>query len=128
MKYIFILSSIIIAAVGSQDVPDCRNFKTGVFLLSDTAQNLSYRIERNDSLQIETRIGSGDTSRYKVTWRNDCEYELRIVAGGEEIMEFYKDKVLEIRIIETFEDSYKFKGSVKGIDFDYYQTFIRFKE
>ena len=63
-----------------------------------------------------------------MTWVNDCEYELRIEEGRKEIMDFYKEKVLKIKIIETFDDGYKFSGSVEGFDYEYYQTLTRIQE
>jgi hypothetical protein len=94
---------------------DCNDFKTGKFALTDKASNRNYEIERNDSLQIETDLNTGRVSKFDVTWISDCEYELRIREGGVDIMNFYKNKVLTIRIIETYKNSYKFEGQVEGM-------------
>lgn len=94
----------------------CKGFKTGKFTLTDKTIAGKYIIERNDSLQIEIDLNKGDTSKYKVTWVNDCEYQLHILEGRDEIMDFYRGKTLTIKIIETYKDSYKFEGSLEGYD------------
>lgn len=94
----------------------CKEFRTGRFTLTDKNIDGKYIIERNDSLQIETDLNSGYTSKFSVTWVNDCEYQLSILEGRDDIMNFYRGKKLTIKIIETYKDSYKFEGSLEGLD------------
>ena len=55
-------------------------------------------------------------SKFKVTWVSDCEYELDILEGREEVMVFFKDKTLSIRILETFDNGYKYEAKLKGTE------------
>ena len=96
--------------------PKCTEFRTGKFALIGNPISHNYIIERNDSLQVETDLTAGSVSKFKVTWVNECAYELTILEGNEVIMNFYKDRTLSVRIIETFKDGYKFESQLKGID------------
>jgi hypothetical protein len=113
--FAFILS---FSAFGDDVVPvtTCRDFKTGKYVLIDDKINGKYLIERNDTLQIEKDMNTGNTSKYRVTWVSDCEYHLAIIDGPEDIMNFFRGKILTIRIVETYRDSYKFEGQLEGYD------------
>ncbi len=108
--------------------PDCQAVKTGVFKLEDIESGRTYRIERTSTIQTETLMHSGDTSKYNVTWINDCKYELRIIEGREEVFEFYKDKILKIEITETYSDRYSFKAYIDGTNIEFYQTLIKLED
>jgi hypothetical protein len=104
---------------------DCKNYKVGKFTLVDTIFNGKYLIERNDSIQIERNLISGSTSKYRVTWINDCQYNLTIFEGTERIINFYKGRALTIRIVETYKDGYKFEGHLEGVDLKFTQILRR---
>jgi len=129
MNYISITIFTLIFLTTEQSVtPECDKFKTGIFLLEDTITNKLYRIERTDSLQIENTIGSNDTTKFRITWINECQYELRIVEGKVGIMDFYRDRILRLEIIETYENGYKFRASFNDLGIEYIQTVRRFKD
>ena len=122
---------IVLLALASSDVeneknPDCRDFKTGKFKLIDgTGQ---YIIERSDSIHSERNLITGESSKYKVSWINDCQFELRIIEGRKDIMDFYHEKVLVIKIIETNLNGYKCIGQIKGDKKKYRNTLERLVE
>ena len=105
----------------------CSEHKTGTFSLKDEDLGTDHLIERTDSIQTETDLKTGATSRYKVTWVNDCEYQLNIIDGGPEIMDFYRDKTLIIQITNTTRKGYTFQGFIKGTDLVVTQTLKRVK-
>src|ERR1043165_873185 len=49
---------------------DCSSLRTGMF------EDESMIIERADSLQRQTIKKTGKVEKYKIEWRNECEYEL----------------------------------------------------
>lgn len=98
----------------------CKNFKTGKFKLTDSITG-DFIIERNDSIQIEKSVKYGDTLIYRINWVNDCEYELVMQKGREELMNIFKGKILIVRIIETYKETYKFESYLKGTNDKYYQ-------
>jgi len=94
----------------------CTEYRTGTFSLQDEALGSDHLIVRTDSIQTETDLMTGAKSKYKVTWVTDCEYELNIIDGGPEIMDFYRDKTLIIQITNVTKDGYRFQGFIKGTD------------
>ena len=58
---------------------------------------------------------TGQENRFIINWIDDCEYELTILQGTHESMQFYKNKTLVVRIIELYSDSYRFEGHIKGL-------------
>src|SRR4051812_14850497 len=90
---------------------DCRTFKTGKFRLVD--KDLEYIIERNDTVQIERDLKKNTMSKFKVTWVTDCDYELNILEGPQEVMDFFKGKTLSIQILETTGKGYKYEAKLK---------------
>ena len=84
-----------------------------------------YIIERTDSIQIETLLKTGDKSKFKVKWINDCEYELIIMEGPEVIMKYYEGKTLAVRLTETFHDHYTFEARLKGTEIKMTQALTR---
>jgi hypothetical protein len=85
--------------------------------LSDPAMNYEMVVERNDSIQIERNMITGTESKYWIDWKNDCEYSLKIFKGPEDEMEFYKDKLLFVKILNTEQNNYEFEASIQGLDF-----------
>ena len=93
---------------------DCKAFKTGKFKLIDTDQE--YIIVRNDTIQIEEDLKKKTISKFKVTWVSECEYDLDILEGREEALNFFKGKTLSIKILETFDKGYKYEAKLKGTE------------
>jgi hypothetical protein len=104
---------------------DCEKFKTGTFKMSDPELNFACTITRNDSIQVEIVEGTGEQSTYKVVWTNPCEYTLQMIEGRPGGVEFYKDKVLQVKIISTEEDNYTYEAKIDGIDFVATQTIYK---
>lgn len=73
-------------------------------------------IERTETTQTETDLKTGTKSKFRVTWINDCEYELTLIEGREEAMEFFKDKTLTVQITKTTDDGYSFDSFIRGTD------------
>ena len=52
------------------------NFKTGKFIVVDSTYNIHLHYFRNDSIQIETDVISGQEHFFKIDWINDDKYKL----------------------------------------------------
>ena len=123
MKHILLLAfTFFFINLSAQE--NCENFKTGTFRISDPTINFECTIIRNDSIQIE-KIAGMEQSTYKVAWLNPCEYTLQLISGLAENMEFYKDKVLKVKILSTEEDNYTYEAKIDGIDFVSTQTIYK---
>ncbi len=106
---------------------NCQQFKTGKFTLTEREKAGTYIVERDLSFQTETDVARGVTIRFKVTWINDCTYQLNLVEGQDETMNSYRGKTLTIRILETYPDGYKFEVRMEGSDYRLVEVLKRMK-
>ncbi len=115
MKNIILLA-LTLTFINLSAQENCEKFKTGTFRMTDPSINFECTITRNDSLQIETVKGSDDISVYEVAWPSVCEYTLQMISGKSEDLEFFKDKILRVKILATKEDNYTYEAKMDGID------------
>ena len=127
-KIVRILIVLMISGLNSYSQDShCREYKTGKFQLIDKEQNLEFVIERNDTIQVERNIKTEEIAKFKIMWLNDCKYELTIIEGKKEFMDFYADKILIIEMIEIYDNGYKFSSKMKGFDYVGYQIVTKIK-
>jgi len=55
---------------------DCSNFRRGTFYFRGDDDTALYKVERNDSIQKETLLKTGDYVTLKIIWTGACEYSL----------------------------------------------------
>ncbi len=55
---------------------DCTKFKTGKFYYRGDKDGNLYKVVRNDSIQIETVIRTGNYAKFGIVWTGPCEYTL----------------------------------------------------
>ena len=115
--FVLVISIYVTGASSAHEDLKCKQFKTGKFTIVEQETDVQYIIERNDSLQTERDLSSGSTSTYRVTWLNDCEYQLNIIEGDDDLMNFYSSRTLTIRVLEIYENGYKFEGQLEGFDY-----------
>jgi hypothetical protein len=106
---------------------DCKQFKTGKFTLTERDKAGKYIVERDHSFQTETDVVKGVTIKFKVTWINDCTYQLNTIEGQDEAMNSYRGKTLTVRILETYTDGYKFEVRMEGSDYRLVEVLKRMK-
>jgi hypothetical protein len=77
---------------------NCGRFRNGLFRyhsrMSDKGDVL---IQRTDSIQTETYLETGLTSKFSVQWTGPCNYELKML----ETTHDYPDSIQEIRMKRT---------------------------
>jgi hypothetical protein len=117
-----VLLIIFVSNSCSAQINDCYTFKVGKFEIVDSIKNKTYNFERNDSLQIEKDSDNKEPSIFKINWINDCEYSLQLISGDKNVMDFFKMKILHIKILETQPDRYKFSASIEGSSQIVYNT------
>lgn len=93
---------------------DCERFRTGKFVLKNSTTDFESLIIRNDSLQMEFVEGPEPKAVFSVTWLSECAYDLNVVSGPDQLIEFYSEIALHVKIVETFESSYKFEAMFDG--------------
>ncbi len=80
---------------------DCDYFKTGQFRVSDEASGYEGMIERDDNYQTEYTKGSGHISKYKITWIDDCNYELLLEESNNPATKGYEEIPFLVSILEV---------------------------
>jgi len=87
----------------------CKNFRTGRFHLYSRYDSVEFTINRNDSFQIETIEKTKLSTKWKVNWINDCEYQtifIEKIPGNNLDTLPIEYKNLTHKIIETGENYY----------------------
>ena len=114
MRYhlIAVLCGVCCLSIGS-DVKTCRDFRTGKFELDVCVVGM-YHIIRNDSIQYDVSLADNDTSTYRIEWISDCEYELVMIKGPNDSMQFYAGKRFFVIMKELYEDGYGYETGIRG--------------
>ena len=109
LAYIFI-TIMIVSCKAKENNLECDKFKKGRFRYH------GYTIERDESIQTE-KGDNGEIITKRIKWINDCEYELTFLSGrqndtlpnGGEVVYERKEKIQNIKIVETAMDFYVFE-------------------
>ncbi len=72
-------------------------------------------VVRDDTFQYE--YYNGITSKYKVTWLDECRYSLKLIKTDSDMMEGIKGHILITNIYETGIDFYKFISTIENQNF-----------
>lgn len=105
----FVLSFL---ALNSQS--NCQLYRTGKFVLKDPNLKINNKIERTETYQLEKDLQTGAVTMFTINWLSECEYELTIMDGDSEQVNFFRGKKLIVKILEVYSDGYKFEGHIKG--------------
>ena len=117
--WIIILSCISIQAQNKKEI-ECEKFHTGKFKLIDKDFDTTFLIERDAKYQIEKNLKTGEITKGKIAWINDCTYTIHYLESDDEIVKNTDHtNDLKIEIIESKNNSYKFRATKKGVDLVY---------
>ena len=101
---------------------DCSKIRKGMFYFYPPNSADEYRIFRGDSIQAEVKIGSRDTSYWKINWKNDCLFTLNFIRKNTKLSDaennFYKSHTTLCKVLDITPDYYVFKAgldSIKGL-------------
>lgn len=97
--------------------PDCLRFHTGKFKILDSDGKVSTIIERTKDHQIETNSRNNTQTNMAVKWLDNCTYVLKYIESTDPEMDEYTGKELRIKIMETTNNSFKFKATMEGVDY-----------
>ena len=106
---VLVLSAVFFSNCKQQPVKGCEKFKTGSFLYRGDSDKQLYKIERNESIQTETFIKTGDYGRLKINWTGPCEYELTFISqhiiATDSIKTPDQKVVVKTKIVRVLNDS-----------------------
>lgn len=94
----------------------CAGLKTGTFYFYPKQSGKSFKFERNDSLQTEIDLVTGDTSFWKITWQGDCQFTAGFISRTSPISQaesdFYASHTTTIEIVGPQKDYYLIKATI----------------
>ena len=98
---------------------ECEKFKRGKFIQTWDKDSNQYKIERNDSNQLEFIGAEGDYIHLKVKWTGPCSYELAYlsqhITGTDSVLHPSEIRKLQVDILQIRNDSCFIVGD-NGID------------
>lgn len=100
-----------------QPEKNCSQFKIGKFKMGGQNDRKLVFIERTDKMQIETSPEDNSVTKMEIEWIDDCNYVLKYTESTNPDMDEYFGKELKIRILETNNNSMKFKATMDGVDY-----------
>jgi hypothetical protein len=107
---------------------DCSKFRKGRFLYHSEYDHSTTTIERNDSIQTETKNESGYFLKMKIRWTSDCDYELtfldEIKTPTDSAPDYFKMHPLNTKILRSTSNYYIFESKMEGIPQSLIDTLI----
>jgi hypothetical protein len=104
---------------------DCHELHTGNFIFF-AKSGRHYRIERNDSIQVEINLKTNDTCRESIEWVSPCLYKTTVLSCSADYNDSFvaimKNNPVYSEIIAKGKDYYVFKSWVKGYDYSIMDT------
>jgi len=121
-KYVivcFIACSLIITPrkAFSQDNPvTCADIKTGIFYFYPKNASNAFTERRDADYVYEKNTANGDSTAWRLTWKNDCEYVTEYAGGNAQLddvqKKFLKQHKLVFHINTVTNEYYTFTGYV----------------
>ncbi|NCT93673.1 MAG: hypothetical protein GXC72_04560 [Chitinophagaceae bacterium] len=98
----------------------CKTIRTGRFHSYRAGTGAHTIILRTDSLQLEIRPASKDTTFWKISWLSNCRFAAEYISGpgprNEAELQRYRNTVLFYNIREITKDYYVGTTTVRGAD------------
>ena len=117
---IFISFIFPLAILAQSKVEDCSKLKNGKFYLYTQNHPIGYLIIRKDSIQEEVNLQTNDTSFWKVSWKNVCDFDFKFIRKSHPIsydeQSFYNSHTTKCRVQKIETDYYIFKGGLDSIN------------
>jgi hypothetical protein len=105
--------------IGQLKNPDCSNIKKGTFYFYPSNSQERFVIMRGDSIQEEIHMATTDTSFWKVSWQNDCMFNLKFIRKSHPISDeeknFYNAHTTVVKVINVTKEYYAFKAGLDSI-------------
>lgn len=117
MRYLLTILGIMLIFGCSNKPKNCSKFKTGTFIYLDSKMK-GLKVERNDSMQIETDTNFNSKIICKVEWLSECSYLVTPIKSIN-FPDSTKLAPIEVEIIETTNNSYTFISIIDKLGYKY---------
>lgn len=103
---------------------NCDSLKKGNFYFYPSGSGLKYKIIRQDSIQTEIRLNTGDTSCWKVQWIENCRFTIKFLYGSnpEVTKSLSNSHIIVMQILEIKKNYYVFRASRDSITSTFHIT------
>lgn len=113
---VFLLPSILL---GQSKNPDCRKIKNGTFYFYPVNSKKQFAIVRKNLIQEEINLKTSDTSFWKISWKDDCMFNLKLIRKSQPMSDeeksFYYSHTTFGKVISVAKDYYVFKAGLDSI-------------
>ena len=117
---------LLVSCVPPKSSNDCDKLKKGKFKLYSKIDNTSWIIDRQDSIQYETNLKTGEVTIMQITWIAQCEYQLLRLNNtekkGDSLISAIRKKPLLTKVTAIAKDYYVFESHKEGIPMRYSDT------
>jgi hypothetical protein len=129
MKYLLLGTLICLSTLAIGQNTKCRKFKNGKFKITDPVTGV-YLIERKGKTQIEYGENSKLKAEFEVIWLSKCTYtlELKKILENPNNIQFPKNLVLKVQILETTKNSYTQKTTSESLEIYIESEMIKVKD
>lgn len=114
---IFILTAWLLMpllSIAQKKNTECGDLRAGNFYYYSAIDNNHYTYIREDNIQKEVHKESGDTSIWRILWKNDCEYRLEYISGNRIFDALEKKEVDQInvlvKVVEVTKEYYRYEA------------------
>lgn len=105
---------------------DCNSVKNGTFYFYPDRSNDRFTIIRQDNLQKEINLNTGDTSFWRIDWTTDCSFTAKYLYGGslksDKDKQFLNDHTTLVNILATTKEYFITKMSLDSISSPFTST------
>lgn len=115
MKKLFLLALTIFIyhnSFAQNKQPDCKAFRTGNYLYTDTSTN-TWELKRTKNHQTERNKRNGDLIKFKIQWLSDCEYRLTQTWTNIRERRKWNRANFTYRIVSSTDNSYSYSCACK---------------
>jgi len=114
IKKLLFLLVLLSAATSFGQEHDCDYFRTGQFRMVDEAMGYEAMIERDENYQTEYTKGTGNIAKYKIEWKNDCNFELELIETNSKQAQDFIGTKFAIKITDIEALTYSFDITIVG--------------
>lgn len=115
--YLLGLTTLPFAVIAQPNTLECKNLREGLFYYYSKVDNNNSLFVREKNIQKEINRDLGDTTVWKISWKDDCRYVLTYLAGNLVLDEMKKKSAdlltINVKITAVNADYYLYEASNK---------------
>lgn len=102
--------------LGQSKKMDCSNIRKGTFYFYPLGSKMKFAVVRTDSIQKEINLLTADTSFWRVSWQDDCMFNMKFIRKSHPISDderaFYDTHTLFVKVLRVMKRYYIFEAGI----------------